>query len=177
MARASHIAALAGYLKDAWTLNGSYEAPSYGRPYRSPMWEFVRRAKAHAELERLDAYDAAALAESCMETWNEAKGDDDLWQTYFPASEDAKAEFIHTWERVKWPRATLDQALPEAAALPLNPKRCCSPKYGKFVSLAGHLQRAVDGPILLPCAKIAALLVCEPMTITRYRNLAQSEVF
>ena len=99
----------------------------------------------------------------------------DLWQTYFPASDDGKAEFIHTWERVKWPRASLDQAQAEAAKLPLKPKRCCSLKYGQFISIAGHLQRAVDGPILLPCAKVAGLLACEPMTITRYRTLAQNE--
>jgi hypothetical protein len=43
------------------------------------------------------------------------------------------------------------------------------------VSLAGHLQQNVQGSILLPCRKIAAMLGCEPTTVSRYRRMAMRD--
>jgi hypothetical protein len=79
---------------------------------------------------------------------------------------------VDTWERIKWPRAALDDAKVSAARLPLKPFRCYSAKYGLFVSVAGYRLRSVKGPILLPCRKMATLLECDPMTVSRYRRLA-----
>jgi hypothetical protein len=162
---------LADYLCEAWELNRrAYTEPGPGRLFRSPMFTFVRRAKAHPDLEGLTGLEAATLVERCLDSWG--KMSDDPWRTWFPESDDAKSEFVDTWGRIKWARAALQTAQLSAVKLPLNPRECYSPGYGSFVSLAGHLQRNVQGSILLPCRKIAAVLNCEPMTISRYRRLA-----
>jgi hypothetical protein len=134
------------------------------------MFIFVRRAKAHSELETLGGLEAAELAEKCLKSWSSGGGDP--WREWFPESDDGKTEFVDTWERIKWPRAALDDAKVSAARLPLKPFRCYSVKYGQFVSVAGYLQRSVNGPILLPCRKMATLLECDAMTVSRYRRLA-----
>jgi hypothetical protein len=134
------------------------------------MFIFVRRAKAHPELEILGGFEAAEHVQWCLKSWSSDTGDP--WREWFPESDDGKSEFVDTWERIKWPRAALDDAKVSAARLPLKPFRCYSAKYGLFVSVAGYLQRSVKGPILLPCRKMATLLECDPMTVSRYRRLA-----
>ena len=48
--------------------------------------------------------------------------------------------------------------------------------YGKFLSLASHLQKAQPGfPILLPVKRVSELLACDPTLISRYRARAQRE--
>jgi hypothetical protein len=136
------------------------------------MFTFVRRAKAHPDLEPLAGLDAAELVERCLASLGHS---DDPWRTWFPKSDDAKAEFVDTWGRIKWPRAELETAQRAAAKLPLRPRECYSRGYGSFVSLAGHLQQNVQGSILLPCRKIAAILNCEPITVSRYRRLATQD--
>jgi hypothetical protein len=158
------------YLRQAWEANNAYEPPTFGSRYRSPMWEFTRRVKAHTELGQLSAFDALRVVERALRGW--FVGADDLWQAGFPMSEDGKAEFLRTWEVIKWPKAELDRAQAEAITLPLQPLNSCSPKYDRFVSIAGHLQRGVDGPILLPCLKFSEMLGCTPTAISRYRHLA-----
>jgi hypothetical protein len=137
------------------------------------MFTFVRRAKAHPELEGLTGLEAAELVERCLASMLQTS--DDPWRTWFPESDDAKSEFVDTWGCIKWPRAALETAQLSAAKLPLKPTHCYSTGYGAFVSLAGHLQRNVHGSILLPCRKIAAVLNCEQMTVSRYRRLATQD--
>jgi hypothetical protein len=162
---------LAKYLREAWQENkATYQQPAHGRPFRTPMFTFVRRARAHSELDGLAPGDAAELVRCILTTW--VQPSDDPWLTLFPESDDPESEFADTWTRIKWPRSEVEHAHLLAGKLPLKPSRCCSSRYGSFVSLAGHLQRNVDGPILLPCRKIAEALECEPMTISRYRRLA-----
>jgi hypothetical protein len=161
---------LSEYLHEAWEKNSAYQAPAYGRPYRTPMWEFVRRARSHPTLGLMPAFEAATLVERTLHGWPDCG--EDPWQTWFPQSDDGKAEFLDTWERIKWPRAELDRAQAEAAKLSLQPTVSCSPKYDLFVSIAGHLQRGVVGPILLPCRKFAEILACAPMAVSRYRRLS-----
>ncbi len=164
---------LDSYLRQAWQRNEvDYEAPSHSRRFRSPMFEFVRAAKAHRLLGTQDAFRAADAVEHHLRSWIQRDGDP--WTMCFPESDDGKTEFIETWERIRWPRAELDRAHAEATRLPLKPLRCPSDKYARFISVAGHLQKGVDGPILLPVAKIATLLECEPMSVSRYRSMAQN---
>ena len=167
----STLEALSEYLRDAWQANRSaYQSPGRGQPFRTPMFIFVRRAKAHSELETLGGLEVAELVEKCLKSWSSRGGEP--WREWFPESDDGKTEFVDTWERIKWPRAALDDAKVSAARLPLKPFRCYSVKYGLFVSVAGYLQRSVNGPILLPCRKMATLLECDAMTVSRYRRLA-----
>ena len=134
------------------------------------MFTFVRRAKAHPDLEGLGGLEAAEVVQRTLESWVPTSGNP--WSELFPESDDAKSEFVDTWSRIKWPRAEVETAQLLAAKLPLKPTHCYSPGYGSFISLAGHLQRNVTGPILLPCWKLATLLGCQPMTVSRYRRLA-----
>jgi hypothetical protein len=181
MAASPHVApsaaihgALAEYLREAWQVNEStYQEPSYGRPFRTPMFTFVRRAKAHSDLEALAGLEAADVVQSILNSW--APMSEDPWRLFFPESDDPKSEFADTWTRIKWPRAEVEHARLLATRFPLKPYHCYSPGYGSFVSLAGHLQRNVSGQILLPCRKIAAILGCRPMTVSRYRRLATQD--
>jgi hypothetical protein len=90
----------------------------------------------------------------------------------FPQSDDPKSEFVYTWPRVKWAAPVLEIAGQEAAHLPLKPLESSSPQYDRFISIVGHLQRKVDGAILVPCAKFAKVLGCSAMAVSRYRSLA-----
>ena len=136
------------------------------------MWEFVRRAKAHSYLGRLDEFEAFAAVEMCLRSWDDASAHADVWEMLFPDAEDPKAEFIYTWPRIKWAAAILDLAVEEANRLPLKPSKSYSLKYDRFTSIVGHLQQLVDGSILVPCRKFAEMLACDPMTISRYRDLS-----
>jgi len=163
---------LSAYLREAWNFNRSFNPSSFGRPYRTPMWEFVRRAKAHSYLGRLDEFEAFAAVEMCLRSWDDASAHADVWEMLFPDAEDPKAEFIYTWPRIKWAAAILDLAVEEANRLPLKPSKSYSLKYDRFTSIVGHLQQLVDGSILVPCRKFAEMLACDPMTISRYRDLS-----
>jgi|SRR5215469_14182693 len=162
------------YLRDAWRYNEEhYEEPAYGQPFRSPLFLFVRAVRAHPSLGRLPALTAAEAVEQYLAHWGDGNGDP--WQAAFPKSDDPRTEFVDTWEKIKWPHAEVERALQAVKTLPLRPKRSYSPKYAEFVSVAGHLQRNIEGPILLPCRKFAEALGCEPMTISRYRTLATKD--
>jgi len=147
-----------------------YTPPAYGQPYRSPLFEFVRSAKAHPRLGRNDAVTAAQIVDGHLASWGQSEGGDP-WAAQFPNSDDPRTEFIDTWDKIKWPRASLELALQSATIRPLKPLISYSSTYERFVSVAGHLQRSVDGPILLPCLKFASLLNCDPKSISRYRQL------
>jgi hypothetical protein len=139
------------------------------------MWDFVRRAKAHPDLGGLDELEALSAIERCLRSWENASENQDIWEVLFPDSDDPREEFIYTWDRIKWPRAELDRAQADATVLPLKPSRCYSPGYGRFISIAGHLQKGVSGPILLPCAIFSQILHCAPMAVSRYRSWAQRD--
>lgn len=160
------------YLREAWQANESgYRPPAYGQPYRTPMFEFVRAARAHPELATLDGIDAADQVEAVLRQWHNGK--QNPWARTFPQSEDPQAEFVETWERVKWPKPELEMALQDARCLPLAPTRSYSPQYAQFVAFAGHLQRRSDGrPIFLPCRKVASVLGCTLTSVSRYRRMA-----
>lgn len=168
-------AGLSDYLWSAWEKNQkSYESWDRCDPYRSPLWEFVREAKADSRLSCLGAFDAAEEVEQVIATWHADENEPgDVWERCFPDAEDAKSEFIDTWDRVKYPRPELEMALIAARSTPLFPARYVSVKYAEFIGVAGHLQRRVgDRSIFLPCHKLADLLDVDPTTISRFRRMA-----
>jgi hypothetical protein len=138
------------------------------------MWEFVRRAKSHPYLRELPAVEAANVVEDVVSRWSGTVEVASSWQSLFPQSDDPKAEFVYTWPLVKWAVPVLDIAQEEAARLTLEPLEAYSPDYVRFISIVGHLQRNVEGVILVPVAKFAELFGCTPMTISRYRKLAMA---
>ena len=163
---------LSRYLRRAWQHNQeTYREPKQGEPFRTPLFEFVRAVKAHAELGEMEAFAAADTIEPYFANW---LGDRDfeVWSSVFPWSDDPRSEFIDTWQKIKWPHAYVERAVEAVKICPLFPKQAFSKTYAEFVSIAGHLQRSVAGPILLPCRKIAGVLGCKPTSVSRYRNLA-----
>src|ERR1700674_1588138 len=93
---ASSLDSLSVYLQDAWKLNSSYEPSSSGRKYRSPMGEFVRPAKAHSDLGRMDELEALSAIERCLRSWGIAAETEVIWAVLFPTSDDATGVFIYT---------------------------------------------------------------------------------
>jgi len=91
----------------------NYEEPLPGRRFRTPMFTFVRRAKAHPDLEGLEGLEAAQVVQRTLTSWSPTV--DDPWRTFFPESDDAKSEFVDTWTRIKWPRAEVEMAQSLAA--------------------------------------------------------------
>jgi hypothetical protein len=164
---------LSDYLRQVWEANRQDQPRAHRQRYRTPMWEFTRQAKAHKSLVGLDVLEAAATVENCLQSWGIFPDTVEIWRAGFPSSDDPREEFIYTWDRVKWPKPELDRAQVDATALPLKPQRCYSPGYERFISIAGHLQRGVQGSILLPCNKLSQILDCEPMAVSRYRKWAQ----
>jgi hypothetical protein len=76
-----------------------------------------------------------------------------------------KVRFVPGWE-------PLDQAV-EREKMQLIPSTERTEGYQNFVSIAGWLQVTMgDRNIMLPCEKLAELLNCKPMTISRYRRWA-----
>jgi hypothetical protein len=157
----------------------SIEGRDHGDPWQSPLFEFTWLAKGHLQMKNLTAVQALQRVEAWL--MNGRSGNrDQAWLDKFcivgvEEAEDARAEFIDVWERIKFPPgcSPLETALERAKDCRLQPPDCRTDGYVEFISVAGHLQ-ALRGanPILLPCHKLAELLGLSHMTIARYRAWA-----
>ena len=152
--------------------------------WKSPMFEFTRWIKGHSRLGDLSGFDAAGVVEPVLiqlmaEDGNHAVSESvDAWAYHFEGSDDPRAEFIDTWDKVKIP-ANMDAlglAWREAERLPLKPQKRYSEKYCLLISLAGHLQRSRPrDPIALPLVRIGKLLGCDRKCISGYLRFAVKE--
>lgn len=151
--------------------------------WMSPVFPFVRYAKAHPAITDLPADQAWRAVRTVVLGWRK-KEPDYWWEAHFCVTEeDAEVEFLHWWDNLRsLPNADpLEYALQLADATPLRllkevvAKR--SKKYPRFVSFAFHLQRNIGPrtPIFLPIVRIGLLLGVEPMTISRYRKWADQD--
>jgi hypothetical protein len=172
--------ALDEYLESACERNrSSIESRNHSDPWQSPLFEFVWLAKGHPEMKDLTAGQALRR----VERWLKRGGAGTIAEAWVDRfcivgvddAEDARAEFIDVWGKIKFPPgcSPLEAALERAEQYKLEPPDCPTAGYGAFISLAGHLQ-VLRGPnaILLPCHKLASLLGLSHMTIARYREWA-----
>jgi hypothetical protein len=146
--------------------------------WQSPLFLFVRLAKAHPALRKLATAKAFAAINRVVETWRCRTGERG-WQYFDVGREDAQVEFLDAWDKVRYlpGRSPLQNALLLAKEKPLS---LCkevaarrSPEYPRFISLAGWLQVCVgDQPILLPVEDVGELLGITSMTVSRYRRMA-----
>lgn len=137
----------------------TYESPSRGGVFRSPMWEFVRLMKAHPDLRALSAKDAYAKIASFL-CWNR-----------FPHSEDPMMEFLTTWDKIRVPAGDdiLVNAFTLAKERQLRVKDSVSPNCLLILTTAFHLQRLrPDDYINLPVERLGKLLNVNPRTISMY---------
>jgi hypothetical protein len=177
---------LAAYLRQAV---GHSRAESEERPaecWESPLWGFLRLAKAHPELIKADAGEALRRVERVLMAWNKAadlpRGADPWGEWFDVEQEDARAEFFEAWDKIRLlpGRTPLEAALELARATPLilrpEERRTRPPGYTAFVSLAGWLQVvAGDQNILLPVEDVGRLLRCSPRTVSSYRRWAAQD--
>src|SRR5262249_13207899 len=146
--------------------------------WKTPLWEFTRLVKAHPSLRSLSGDEALAQVEAVLETWSRPDEEHDVWAFWFADSgnsEDAGMEFLHIWDAIRYlPGLTpLQNAIEMAKTWSFVPSVCPTEGYRRFVTLAGCLQEVMgDRNILLPCHKLAKVLGCEPITISRYCKLA-----
>jgi hypothetical protein len=139
--------------------------------WQTTAWDFGRFAKAHPALISLDSGSALAMVRRVL--------GNNFWQRLLDMSTaDAEMAFDHVWNEC-WSIPGYDpltMALLKAREHP-KPADPQQPQgYDTFLATIRFLQEdAGNAPILLPCHKLAGLLDCMPMTVSRYRAKALRE--
>jgi hypothetical protein len=139
--------------------------------WQTTAWDFGRFAKAHPALILLDSGSALAMVRRILGT--------NFWQRLLDmGTADAEMAFDHVWNEC-WSIPGYDPltvALLKARERP-EPEDPQQPHgYDTFLATIRFLQEdAGDASILLPCHKLAGLLDCLPMTVSRYRTKALRE--
>lgn len=155
------------YLEWALDRNSKqYEAQLRKGLFVSPLFEFVRCAKAHPQLEKLTAMEAFERLRALR------------WRDVFPASDDPETEFLATWAKVRVPvgKDILVLAASLAKEKPLQPTNCISPAYARYLSIAGRLQELRPGDyITLPVVRLGQILGVGERTISHYSALARKD--
>jgi hypothetical protein len=136
--------------------------------WQTMAWDFGRFAKAHPALISLDSGSALAMVRRVLGT--------DFWQRLLYMSiADAEMAFDHVWNAC-WSIPGYDPlsiALLKAREHPVPEDSQQPYGYHTFLATIRFLQEgAGDAPILLPCHKLAGLLECLPMTVSRFRTKA-----
>jgi hypothetical protein len=140
--------------------------------WQSTAWDFGRFAKAHPALISLDSGSALARVRRVLggNSWERLLG---------MSTADAEMAFDHVWNDC-WSipgHDPLTVALLKAREHPA-PRDPQQPHgYDEFLATVQFLQEDAGdgGTILLPCHKLAGLLNCLPMTVSRYRTKALRE--
>jgi hypothetical protein len=136
--------------------------------WQTPAWDFGRFAKAHPLLVNLD--ENRALLEIKRALGRE------FWTTHLHmGTADAEMAFDSAWVECRavpgYDRLTV--AILEAKKSPPSADPHVPAGYTIFLKIAQCLQRQVPASsFLLPCHKLAPVLACQPMTISRYRKKA-----
>ncbi len=161
--------------------------------WQTGVFDFERFLKASPRFDGIDAKSALKTVEDVFDHWakdHKFKGRKadriaQIWLRFFDAdADDAREEFIDAWERIRLVpgRTPLEQARRQALERPIEFRdgmlTCDTEGYRDFLSLAGWLQVAVgSAEILLPVEKIAVLLGCKHMSVSRYRRWAIKDGF
>jgi hypothetical protein len=136
--------------------------------WQTPAWDFGRFAKAHPLLVDLD--ENRALLEV-----NSAIGRR-FWRDQLRMSTaDAEMAFDSVWVECRAVPGydPLAVAILEAKKFPAAADHNGPAGYTTFLQIAQSLQRQLPtSSFMLPCHKLAPLLACQPMTISRYRKKA-----
>ena len=136
--------------------------------WQTPAWDFGRFAKAHPLLVNLD--ENWALVEI-----KKALGQNFWTDHLHMETADAEMAFDSVWVECRsvpgYDRLTI--ALLEAKEAPLMADPNGPAGYTTFLKIAQSLQRQLPASsFMLPCHKLAPILQCQPMTISRYRKKA-----
>jgi hypothetical protein len=110
--------------------------------------------------------------------WGRSGRGADFWADKFPQY-NGREEFLVTLQQVRVPdgKSLLELAIERAREHPLEPIVRHSPAYRRFISIAGHLQRAraPGQTIQLGVEKIGKILEVDPKMVSQYRKWAVEE--
>jgi hypothetical protein len=136
--------------------------------WQTPAWDFGRFAKAHPALLNLDENEALLLVKRTIGSkfWEDQLEMD-------PA--DAEMAFDNIWVQCRavpgYDPVTI--AILEARKAAGQGSTEGPVGYTTFLEVARSLKRQLkETPFMLPCHKLAPMLGCKPMTISRYRQKA-----
>ncbi len=136
--------------------------------WQTPAWDFGRFAKAHPLLVNLD--ENRALVQIKTELGRE------FWKEHLRMdTADAEMAFDNVWVECRavpgYDRLTI--AVLEAKKSPSTADPNVPAGYTIFLKIARSLQRQLPtSSFMLPCHKLAPILACQPMTVSRYRKKA-----
>jgi hypothetical protein len=136
--------------------------------WQTPAWDFGRFAKAHPFLVNLD--ENRALGE-IKRTIGRTFWTDHLHME----AADAEMAFDCVWIECRAVPGydPLTVAILEAKESPAVEDHTLPAGYRTFLKVAQSLQRQLPtSSFMLPCHKLALMLACQPMTISRYRKKA-----
>jgi hypothetical protein len=135
--------------------------------WQTPAWDFGRFAKAHPSLFELDENEALRVVKETI--------GGRFWEQHLHMdAADAEMAFDNIWVSCRavpgYDPVTV--AIMEATRAE-NDSGSGPAGYETFLLVARSLHRQLNGsPFMLPCHKLAPLLNCKPMTISRYRQKA-----
>ncbi len=135
--------------------------------WQTPAWDFGRFAKAHPDLLNLGEDDALRLVKKTIGS--------KFWEEYLEMDQaDAEMAFDDIWVKCR--------AIPGYDPLTVAVMEAKSASdvqdegpagYQTFLDIAKSMRRQLnDQPFFLPCHKLAPLIGCTPMTVSRYRQKA-----
>lgn len=141
--------------------------------WQTPAWDFGRFAKAHPDLIDLDENTALLVVKAAI-GWR-------FWETHLDMDcADAEIAFDDIWVKCRavpgYDPVTL--AVRGAKESITETAESGPAGYQTFLEVAKRLHHQLGGEaFMLPCHKLAAMLGCKPMTISRYRQKAIREGF
>jgi hypothetical protein len=155
-----------------------------GKRFRTPLFDFVRKAMAWPTMCDLTAKEALRW----IHQWLKVSGHG--WRDFSGLQSNERADsdmlFLRTWADVKFPEGDdpLTLAYKRAIEQPVTllKEHCLADGYERFVGLIFHLhrvnenyptlQRAEEGCMVLPCRKLAQVIGLSHETIACYRKFA-----
>lgn len=136
--------------------------------WQTPAWDFGRFAKAHPRLVNLNEDDALRVVKETIGS--------KFWEEHLDMDQaDAEMAFDDIW--VKCRAIPGYDPLTVAVIEARNAAKGADPNgpagYNTFLEIAKSLKRQLQNePFYLPCHKLAPLMGCTPMTVSRYRQKA-----
>jgi len=136
--------------------------------WQTPAWNFGRFAKAHPDLVNLGEDQALRLVKNTIGS--------KFWEEHLDMDiADAEMAFDDIWVKCRAIPGydPLTVAVMEAKGAPSIDDDGSPAGYQMFLNVARSMKRQLnDEPFFLPCHKLAPLMGCTPMTVSRYRQKA-----
>lgn len=141
--------------------------------WQSPLFSFVRYAKAHHELHELSGEEALERVREAMEDCGNSPFASDRSDM-----EDNETDFLESWEKARHVpfQAPMQRALTLAKAHPFRPVRERTGLYGLFLSVVAALHEFFPSePVVISLKAFANLLGKSEKTVSTLRRWAEED--